>query len=122
MHIDIKGTNYEVTSEVTQLVTKRAATLEKYLKSMPEAHLFVELEKVQPAQQNGPIWRAEFMFEIPGEVIRSEATEHSFDTAVPKAVGDLSRKIRRYKNKRNSLSKKGGAMLKSMLRGFRPND
>ena len=89
---------------------------------MPEAHLFVELEKVQPAQQNGPIWRAEFMFEIPGEVIRSEATEHSFDTAVPKAVGDLSRKIRRYKNKRNSLSKKGGAMLKSMLRGFRPND
>jgi len=122
MHIDIKGTNYEVTPEVTQLVTKRMATLEKFLKSMPEAHLYVELEKVQPAQQNGPIWRTECMFEIPGEVIRSEATEHSFDTSVPKAVGDLSRKIRKYKNKRNSMSIKGGAMLKSMLRGFRPND
>ena len=122
MHIDIKGTNYEVTPEVTQLVTKRMATLEKFLKSMPEAHLYVELEKVQPAQQNGPIWRTECMLQIPGEVLRAEATEHSFDTSVPKAVGDLSREIRKYKNKRNSLSKKGGAMLKSMLRGFRPND
>lgn len=118
MDITIKGTKYDVTPEVTKLVTKRVATLEKFLKSMPEAHVYVELEKVQPLQQNGPIWRAECMLQIPGEVIRAEATEHSFDTAVPKAVGDLSREIRKYKNKRNSLGKKGGAMLKAMLRGF----
>jgi len=119
MQIDIKGTNYDVTPEVTALVTKRMATLEKFFKSMPDAHVYVELEKVQPAQQNGPIWRTECMLQIPGEVLRAEATEHSFDTSVPKAVGDLSREIRKYKSKRNSLGKKGGAVLKAMLRGFR---
>lgn len=119
MDITIKGTNYDVTPEVTTLVNKRLATLEKFLKSMPEAQVYVELEKVQLAQQNGPIWRAECTLTIPGEVVRAEATEHSFDTAVPKAVGELSREIRKYKSKRNSLGKKGGAMIKAMLRGFR---
>ena len=120
MDIQYKHTNYEPTSEVLDLVTKRLSNIgQKYLGNKDAtARAYVELGRAVGAQQTGDIWRTEINLDTEGELFRAEAVRGKLEDAVDEAVKELARELRRKKRKDEHFIKKGGAIIKSMLRGF----
>lgn len=121
MQIHFKGTNYDVSPEVQAFALKKLNALTKFAgkEEHAEAQAYLELGKESEAHQNGRIWRAEINFDKEGERFRAVATEESLEDAIDKIIAELSRELRSAKHKKESLSKRGGAVIKSMLRGFR---
>ena len=119
MEIRYKGVQYDLPAAVTERAQKKILGLRKYLRGDgAQAHVYVELGKEAPAQQNGPIWLARINFSYQGAFYRAEALEESIDNAIDEATNELAKELRRSKKKQESLFKRGGMMFKSLVRGF----
>lgn len=118
MHLQFKATNYEITSEVREAAEKKLSALEKFDKD-GVAKAYIELGRETEAHVQGRVWRAEINFEMEGEYLRAESTQESLEFALDAVIAELSSSLRTYKSKQETLSKRGGRMLKSMLRGFK---
>lgn len=120
MDIQHKRTQYEPTADVLALVEKKLFSLsEKYLGEKSEAaRAYVELGKAIGSHQTGNIWRAELNLDTEGERFRAEAVRSKITDAIDAASKELARELRRTKRKNEAFVKKGGAVIKSILRGF----
>ncbi len=118
MQLQFKATNYEITEEARASFEKKLSALEKFDRN-DTAHVYVELGRETGAHAHGKVWRAEINFDMEGARLRADATEESLEDAVDSAIAELSQGLRTHKSKQETLSKRGGRMLKSMLRGFR---
>ncbi len=121
MQLHFKSTNYELTLAIREFAEKKLSAISKFLgtEDRSEAQVYVELGKVTGAHVHGRIWRAEINFDQGGKQLRAEATEESLEDAIDRAIEDLSHGLRSHKTRSETLSKRGGRMLKSMLRGFK---
>lgn len=122
MQTHFKATNYELTEEIQNFTLKKLSAISKFVgkEEETEANVFVELGRETGAHAQGKVWRAEFNFDQGGKRLRAQATEEVLEDAIDRAIKDLSRELRNDKSRRESLGKRGGRMLKSMLRGFQP--
>jgi ribosomal subunit interface protein len=118
MQLQFKATNYDITDDVQAYAEKKLSALEKFDKSN-SAKVYVELGRETGAHAHGRVWRAEINFDMEGARLRAEATEESLEAALDSAIGELSQGLRTHKSKQETLGKRGGRMLKSMLRGFK---
>lgn len=118
MQLQFKATNYEITEEVRTSAEKKLSALEKFDRN-GTANVYVELGRETGAHAHGRVWRAEINFDMEGARLRAEATQESLEDALDSAIGELSQGLRSHKSKQETLGKRGGRMLKSMLRGFR---
>lgn len=121
MHIHFKATNYEITLDIREFATKKLSSIAKFVgtEEKSEAQLYVELGKVSEAHAHGRIWRAELNFDQGGKRLHAEATEESLEDAIDRSCEDLAQLLRNNKTRKETLGRRGGRMLKSMLRGFR---
>ena len=122
MQTHFKGTNYELTEEIQNFTLKKLSAISKFVgkELETEAQVFVELGRETGAHTQGKVWRAEFNFDQGSKRLRAQATEELLEDAIDEAIKDLSRELRSDKSRRESLGKRGGLVLKSMLRGFQP--
>ena len=119
MEIHFKGTNYEMPQTVSEFASKKLVALKKYVGKREEViRVYVELGKETTAHQNGRVWRAEVNFDIDGSRFRAVAIEETIENAIDQAVGELAVELRKANERRIVLKRRGGATLKSMLRGF----
>lgn len=119
MDIQFKGTRYDPTPQVINDATKKIQALARFIdESQSSAHAFLELEQAVGSKQQGDIWRAELMIAHAGNQFRAESTKAKLDHAVTTIVRDMGRELRRAKKKEQILVRKGGATIKSFLRGF----
>lgn len=120
MEILFKGTNnYDLPHAVSEFARTKIGGLKKYIKrDDEEARAYVELGKETDAHQAGRIWRAEINFDIKGERFRAVALEESIEVAIDRAVNELGSELSRARERKQVLTRRGGATLKSMLRGF----
>ena len=117
MQIHFKGTNYELTSEVSAHATKKLRALRKHLGGRKEtAFVYVDLGKESGAHINGRIWYAEVNLECDGSRFYAKATEETLENAVDRAVEELGNELRRANEKQNSLLKRGGLRFKNLFR------
>lgn len=115
-HMNIKGTQYELTSEITDLLEQKLAPLSKYIPdSATDLKCDVELQKITE-QQSGKIYRAEINLFINGKLFRAEATEEQMEYAIDVVRDDMKRELRKGFDKERSLAKRGGKLIKDMLR------
>lgn len=120
MNIDFKATNYELLPEVRDLAIRKLVPLEKYLnEEKSTAHAYVELGKETEAHNTGRIWRAEINLDVAGARFRATALEETLENALDHASAELARELKSANTRKQSLMKRGGAAVKSMLRGFR---
>ena len=120
MDIQFKATKYEPTAEVINDATKKVRALERFLgNDHIEAKAFVELERAVGGKKNGDVWRAEFNIDLKGARYRAESTKAKLDHAVTTVVRDVGRELARARKKDHYLVRKGGAVVKSFLRGFK---
>ncbi len=113
--IQFKITNTDLEERVKDLLEGKFQSLEKYLGDETDLKCEVEFEKVT-AQQNGNIHRVEANLYKGGKLYRAEATEDSFEKAIDEVRNELDKKMRRDNKRHNTLIKRGGQMLKGMMR------
>ena len=118
MQIHFKGTNYDLPGNISALAKKRVEGLTKYLgKGKENARAYVDLGKETGAHQNGNIWRADINFDVDGNRFYAKAIEDSIEKAIDRSVNELASELRTAFKRQQSLVKKGGSIIKSLMRG-----
>jgi ribosomal subunit interface protein len=114
---NIKATNYELTSEIREYINHQTSKFAKFLpKNTEEIILDVEVGKETKHHKNGPVFRAEFNMKYSGEFKRSESTQEDIKSALDLAGDELVRQIKKTKNKRKDMSRKGAGAIKRLLK------
>lgn len=117
MQIHFKGTNYELPANISALAKRKVDGLTKYLgKDKENARAYVDLGKETEAHQNGNIWRADINFDVDGNRFYAKAVEDSIEKAIDVAVRELGSELRTARKRQQSLVKKGGSIIKSLMR------
>jgi len=117
MQINIKMTQYQITPQVREYLDKRLAAIEKFLdESDGVAICDVELEHAH-AQQHGRVYRAEINLNVHGEFFRVEDWGESMNAAIDAVHDEILRRLRKGKTRHQNIVRRGGAMLKRMMRG-----
>ena len=114
ININYKYNNLVGTKQLTDLVEQKLETLHKFVPDTTDALCDVEFEKVG-AHHNGKVHRVEINLSVDGALYRAEATEESFERAIDVARNELDRELRSAKDKSETLEKKEGRALKSLL-------
>jgi ribosomal subunit interface protein len=118
MQINFKGSNYDLPVNVSEYAQKKIEGLTKYLgKNAPEARAYVDLGKETEAHLNGAIWRADINLDVDGNRFYAKAIEDSIEKAIDKAASELGSELRTASERQQSLLKKGGTIIKSLMRG-----
>jgi ribosomal subunit interface protein len=120
MNIQFKGTNYELTSDMTDLATRKIQGLQKYVgKIGAEPAAYVDLGKHSEAHQNGAIWYADCNLDVEGKRYYAKAEAETLRNAIDKMVGELAKELRGAKQKHETMIRKGGGRVKAFFRDFR---
>ena len=111
----IKASNVELSDQLRGIVEQKLSGLEKFIGNETDVSCDVELGKTT-ASQSGNIFRAEVNLYLKGKLYRAEATTDQLEKSIDEVPEELYRELERANDKSQTLMKKGGAMLKNMLR------
>ena len=115
---NVKATNMELTQEVSDYLDKRLESVEKLIDPNDTSAIFdIEVEKLT-GQQTGEILRAEINLQITGKHLRAEATEQTLLNAIDKARNEMLAELRKAKNKKRRLLRRGGTAIKGFMQGI----
>ena len=118
-YIKINAVNIELTEEIKEYIYKKLKSLEKFINfEDPSVSGDVRLIKEVGRQQTGKIYKIEISIMTPGKKFGVNAEGNSAYEALDLVKDALIKKISRYKDKKISLVKKGGAKIKSFLKRF----
>ncbi len=113
--INTKSAGVTITPQIQTLLDQKFAPLGKFIHERDEAQCEIELEKVAE-HQSGKIYRAEVNLYVGGKLFRAEATEEQVEQAIDIIRNELKHELQHAHSKRRSLVRRGGQMLKDMLR------
>ncbi|HRH55741.1 MAG TPA: HPF/RaiA family ribosome-associated protein [Candidatus Paceibacterota bacterium] len=119
MQIHFKGTNYELPAHISELARRKIESLGKYIgKDKEVARAYADFGKESEAHKNGSFWRVDINFDVHGNRFYAKAVEESIEKALDKAVSELAISIKTARKREQSLMKKGGGVIKSLMRGL----
>jgi ribosomal subunit interface protein len=109
--ISYKYNNTAEADALAKLTDQKLEPLGKFIADGATAVCEVEFEKVNP-QQQGKIHRVEVNLSVAGALHRAEAVEDSFEQAIDEVRDELDKKLRRSKDKSQSLLRRAGQQVK----------
>ncbi len=118
MSINIKATNMELTSAISDYVNKRISSLDKFTNGSSAMNCHVEVGKTTNHHKQGDVYRAEFNLNIKGEHYYAEAETGDLYSAIDSVREDIYRQITSKKDKRQTLFKRGATSVKKMMKGI----
>ncbi|MDO8407874.1 MAG: HPF/RaiA family ribosome-associated protein [bacterium] len=120
MNIIIKTTGLELASEARERIETKFRALEKHLgEHRDTALLDCEVEESIAAVRAGARYRAEGNLAVGGKLLRAEAMNDTLEGAVDQVRDELMRELRKSRGRERGLAKRGGAVLKRLLRTTR---
>lgn len=118
--LKIKTTGLDLTSAIEEYTRAKIKMLEKFLshfaKESGELIFDIELERTTEHHRSGDVFRCEINFTADGARMRSEATKDDLYAAIDEAKDEMSRELRKTKNKHITLLRRGGAAIKRLFR------
>jgi len=118
MNTNIKATNMELTSAITDYVNKRLSSIEKFIKVGEKVIAYIEVGKTTNHHKQGDVFRAEFNIEIGGIKFYTISEKEDLYEAIDDAKGEIVRQIASNKDRRQTLFKRGATSVKKMLKGI----
>lgn len=116
---NIKATNIELTPDIREYVFKKIELLEKYVDPNDTSVMCdVEVGKTTMHHQTGDIFKAEMNFRISGKYVYAVAEKDTLNSALDEVKDEIARSIASRKKKREGLMRRGGAMVKAMIKGI----
>ena len=120
MNISIKTTGIEPTDALTQYVTEKVNAAAKFLRADDAGNVAaqVEIGKTTKHHQSGNVFRAEVNVRMDGKTFRAVSEQEDLYAAIDDMKDELVREITSAKDKRQTLIRRGGAMVKKFMRGL----
>jgi putative sigma-54 modulation protein len=119
MKINIVGKNMELTEAIKTYVSDKVQSLEKLLNTEGgEPMAEVEVGKTTMHHEKGEVFRAEINLTSGGQFLRAEATKDDLYAAIDVAKDEMMMELRREKDKKGSIWKRGAAKFKNLIRGI----
>src|SRR3989339_429628 len=108
MNINLQGKNFELTPAIRDYISKKVTNLEKLLSSIDEEGAYVVV--------NFEVGRSS-MHHKGGDIFHSSSDKEDIYQAVDEVKEELFRKIRKSKERKQTLYKRGASSVKKMLKG-----
>jgi len=122
MNISIKATGIEMTPAIHDYVTEKIGSVERFISADRNTIMAaVEIGKTTNHHKLGDLFRAEINLDYPGTQLRVEVEEEDLYAAIDEAKDDLAEEIKTIGKKKMTLLKRGGRLIKNLLRGFSRN-
>lgn len=113
---NIKTTNIELTSEISDYLDKRLQAVEKLIDPNDTSAMFdVEIGRTTEHHQSGNIFKAEINLHVAGKQMRASAEEATILNAIDRAEKEIVRELRRFKGKQRRLLRRGGSAVKAFM-------
>lgn len=116
MKVKILFKGMESDRQLEEYAEERIKLLEKLLKNESETFCDLRLGKDNNHHRHGKIYFAEAKIRSPKKNYGARFEAESLTEAIDGLKDELSKKIRRHKDKKISLRKKGGKIIKDFLR------
>ncbi len=115
MKIEILTKGIELNDEIKEYALNRIQSLDRLLSSYENIECNLRLGK-DSAHKHGKIFYAEATISTNKKNFGARAEEESIQEAIDELKDELSKKIRRYNDKKTSLRNRGGRIIKDLLR------
>jgi hypothetical protein len=117
MNITIKATKYELSPQTEAIIEEKlAAPLRLLGKESDRALLEIEIEEAPPEGRSSEPCRLVARLIIDDKVYYADAVKPNPESAADKVRSELEAEIRHSRGRASRLVKRGGAMIKQMLR------
>lgn len=118
MKINIKATGIELTPAIAEYAEKKISSIEKFFLTIPDVVAQVEVGKVTQHHRSGDIFRAEAHITGGGLDLYAASEQSDLYAAIDLVKDDLSRTLMHQKGRRLALARRGGQMIKDMIKGL----
>jgi putative sigma-54 modulation protein len=122
MQINLQGKNIELTEAIKDYVLKRITNLEKLLSSIEkgggDVRVVFEVGENTKHHKTGSIFQASCLINIDGDKFHYSSDKEDLYQAIDEAKESLYEEIRRFKDRKQTLFKRGAASIKKMLKGL----
>ncbi len=122
MNINIKATNLELTDPINEYVIKRVTNLGKLLQKIQDAGgevlVSFEVAKTTNHHNAGQIFHADCSIVIDGDQFYSSSDKEDLYEAIDDCKDQLFHEIRKTKEKKTTLLKRGAQKIKDLIRGI----
>ena len=119
MKTNIKVTAFSLTPALEDYVKEKLAHLNKLL---PADHnsirADIELAKITEHHKQGEVYRAEIHLHVGGQDLYTSETAGTIFAAIDLVKDEMIHQLRTTNKKRLTLFKRGGRLLKQMLKGW----
>lgn len=116
---NIKATHIELTEAIEDYIQKRAGMLDKVIdKNDSSTSIMVEVGKRSQHHREGEFFFAEFNVRVAGKDFRIVVEKDDLYAAIDEAKDEIIQEITGYKDKRRTLIRRGGAVIKNVLKGI----
>jgi len=120
MKYNIKTKDIFLTPAITDYVEKKVNHLDKFIspENKEAVMCYVEIGKTTNHHKNGDLFMAELTVHVGGKSFQETAEEEDLYAAIDVATDGMAEEIKSIKSKKVSLLKKGGAKIKSIIKGL----
>jgi len=119
MKINIKATGISLTPSISEYVEKKVSMLGKFFSGKDEVLVNVEVGRTTKHHKSGDIFRAEIHIIIGGQEYYSVSETEDLYAAIDEVKDEISNKLSSKRKKTIDLFRRGGAKIKSLLKGWR---
>lgn len=117
--LSIKATGMELSEAIRSYVETKIAMLEKYCDlNDTSIRATVEVGRTTRHHHTGDVFRAEIQLHCAGKNFRAEAETSDLYAAIDEMKDEMTRELTASKDKQRSAIRRGGAVLKNMIRKF----
>ena len=122
MKINLQGKNMELTPAIHDYVVKRVTNLEKLLSTMEtdkgEVLVNFEVGKSTKHHKTGIVFHSDCLININGKEFYASSDKEDLYQAIDEIKESLFNEIRKSKDRRQTLFKRGATSVKKMLKGL----
>lgn len=122
MQINLQGKNIELTDAIKDYVLKRVTNLEKILSSIEqgggEVMVNFEVGKSTQHHKSGEVFHSDCLINIDGDKFYSSSDKEDLYQSIDEIKETLYNEIRKHKDRKQTLFKRGAASVKKMLKGL----
>ena len=122
MNINLQGKNMELTEAIKDYVLKRVTNLEKLLSTIEtrggEIMVNFEVGKSTKHHKSGIVFHSDCLININGKKFYSSSDKEDLYQTIDEIKENLFNEIKKSKDRRQTLFKRGAASIKKMMKGL----
>jgi len=119
MNIHFRNPSGELSQKLIDRVEKKLTKLQKFvIERNYEAQLFVDINKESGSNTSDNMWRASLNLDLAGDRYNASELANTPETAGDRAIRELMAELRTAHGKQRAEYKRGGSVLKRLVRGF----